>query len=66
MVFTFLVFGYRKWLSFDAYQLVPFISHSPLGGMRYQTSAKSPFTRPVPPRCDHRRGEPDLARSENR
>lgn len=30
MVFTFLVFGYQKWFSFDAYQLVPFISHSPL------------------------------------
>lgn len=30
MVFTFLVFGYQKWFSFDAHQLVPFISHSPL------------------------------------
>lgn len=30
MVFTFLVFGYQKWFSYDAYQLVPFISHSPL------------------------------------
>lgn len=30
MVFTFLTFGYQKWFTFDAYQLVPFISHSPL------------------------------------
>jgi uncharacterized membrane protein YkgB len=30
MVFTFLMFGYQKWFAFDAYQLVPFISHSPL------------------------------------
>jgi len=30
MVFTFLMFGYQKWYSFDAYQLVPLISHSPL------------------------------------
>lgn len=30
MAFTFLIFGYQKWFSFDAYQLVPFISHSPL------------------------------------
>jgi uncharacterized membrane protein YkgB len=30
MVFTFVIFGYQKWFSFDAHQLVPFISHSPL------------------------------------
>ena len=30
MVFTFLIFGYQKWFSFEAHQIAPFISHSPL------------------------------------
>jgi uncharacterized membrane protein YkgB len=30
MVFTFLIFGYQKWFSFEANQITPFISHSPL------------------------------------
>jgi uncharacterized membrane protein YkgB len=30
MVFTFLIFGYQKWFSFEAEQIVPFITHSPL------------------------------------
>jgi uncharacterized membrane protein YkgB len=30
MVFTFLIFGYQKWFSFEAQQITPFISHSPL------------------------------------
>jgi uncharacterized membrane protein YkgB len=30
MVFTFLIFGYQKWFSFEAHQISPFISHSPL------------------------------------
>jgi uncharacterized membrane protein YkgB len=30
MVFTFLIFGYQKWFSFEAHQITPFISHSPL------------------------------------
>src|SRR5580704_19773582 len=30
MVFTFFIFGYQKWLSFEAHQIAPFISHSPL------------------------------------
>lgn len=30
MVFTFFVFGYQKWFSYEAQQITPFISHSPL------------------------------------
>ena len=30
MVFTFFIFGYQKWFSFEAQQITPFISHSPL------------------------------------
>jgi uncharacterized membrane protein YphA (DoxX/SURF4 family) len=30
VVFTFLIFGYQKWFSFEAHQITPFISHSPL------------------------------------
>jgi uncharacterized membrane protein YkgB len=30
MVFTFYIFGYQKWFSFEAHQIAPFISHSPL------------------------------------
>ena len=30
MVFTFFIFGYQKWFSFEANQIAPFISHSPL------------------------------------
>lgn len=30
MVFTFLIFGYQKWFSFEAQQITPFIEHSPL------------------------------------
>jgi uncharacterized membrane protein YkgB len=30
MAFTFLMFGYQKWFSFEAQQITPFISHSPL------------------------------------
>ena len=30
MVFTFYVFGYQKWFSFEAQQITPFIAHSPL------------------------------------
>ncbi len=30
MVFSFLIFGYQKWFSFEAHQITPFISHSPL------------------------------------
>jgi uncharacterized membrane protein YkgB len=30
MVFTFFIFGYQKWFSFEAHQIAPFISHSPL------------------------------------
>jgi uncharacterized membrane protein YkgB len=30
MVFTFFIFGYQKWFSFEAQQIEPFISHSPL------------------------------------
>lgn len=30
MVFTFLIFGYQKWFSFEAQQITPFIQHSPL------------------------------------
>jgi uncharacterized membrane protein YkgB len=30
MVFMFLIFGYQKWFSFEAEQIAPFISHSPL------------------------------------
>lgn len=30
MVFTFLIFGYQKWFSFEAHQITPFIQHSPL------------------------------------
>jgi uncharacterized membrane protein YkgB len=29
-VFTFLIFGYQKWFSFEATQITPFIEHSPL------------------------------------
>jgi uncharacterized membrane protein YkgB len=30
MVFTFYIFGYQKWFGFEAHQIVPFISHSPI------------------------------------
>jgi uncharacterized membrane protein YkgB len=30
MVFTFYIFGYQKWFSFEAQQITPFIAHSPL------------------------------------
>ena len=30
MVFTFHIFSYQKWFSFEAHQIEPFISHSPL------------------------------------
>ena len=30
MVFTFYIFSYQKWFSFEAHQISPFISHSPL------------------------------------
>ena len=30
MVFTYLIFGYQKWFSFEAHQIAPFISRSPL------------------------------------
>ena len=30
MVFTFFIFGYQKWFSFEADQIAPFVSHSPL------------------------------------
>jgi len=30
MVFTFWIFSYQKWFSFEAQQITPFISHSPL------------------------------------
>ena len=30
MVFTFFIFAYQKWFSFEAHQIEPFISHSPL------------------------------------
>lgn len=30
MVFTFLIFGYQKWFSFEAHQITPFIENSPL------------------------------------
>jgi uncharacterized membrane protein YkgB len=30
MVFTFYIFSYQKWFSFEAQQITPFISHSPL------------------------------------
>jgi uncharacterized membrane protein YkgB len=30
MVFTFFIFGYQKWFSFEANQITPFIQHSPL------------------------------------
>lgn len=30
MVFTFYIFGYQKWFSFEAHQITPFIQHSPL------------------------------------
>jgi uncharacterized membrane protein YkgB len=30
MVFTFFIFGYQKWFSFEAQQITPFIAHSPL------------------------------------
>ena len=30
MVFTFFIFGYQKRFSFEAHQIAPFISHSPL------------------------------------
>lgn len=30
MVFTFLIFGYQKWFSFEAHQITTFIQHSPL------------------------------------
>ena len=30
MVFMFFIFGYQKWFSFEAHQITPFISHSPL------------------------------------
>jgi uncharacterized membrane protein YkgB len=30
MIFTFYIFGYQKWFSFEAHQITPFIAHSPL------------------------------------
>ncbi|XRD91028.1 DUF417 family protein [Dyella nitratireducens] len=30
MVFTFAIFGYQKWYSFEAHQITPLIQHSPL------------------------------------
>jgi uncharacterized membrane protein YkgB len=30
MVFTFYIFSYQKWYSFEAHQIAPFIAHSPL------------------------------------
>lgn len=30
MVFTFAIFGYQKWFSFEAHQITPFIEHSPV------------------------------------
>ena len=30
MVFTFYIFSYQKWFSFEAHQIAPFIIHSPL------------------------------------
>jgi uncharacterized membrane protein YkgB len=30
MTFTFLIFGYQKWFSFEAHQITPFIQHSPV------------------------------------
>src|SRR5580692_11510366 len=30
MVFSFYIFSYQKWFSFEAQQITPFISHSPL------------------------------------
>jgi uncharacterized membrane protein YkgB len=30
MVFTFYMFSYQKWFSFEAQQITPFIAHSPL------------------------------------
>ena len=30
MVFTFYIFSYQKWFSFEARQITPFIAHSPL------------------------------------
>lgn len=30
MVFTFAIFGYQKWYSFEAHQISPLIAHSPL------------------------------------
>ena len=30
MVFSFFIFSYQKWFSFEAHQIAPFISHSPL------------------------------------
>jgi uncharacterized membrane protein YkgB len=30
MVFTFFIFGYQKWFSFEAQQIAPFIAHSPM------------------------------------
>jgi uncharacterized membrane protein YkgB len=30
MVFTFYLFSYQKWFSFEAHQITPFIQHSPL------------------------------------
>jgi uncharacterized membrane protein YkgB len=30
MIFTFYIFGYQKWFSFEAQQITPFIAHSPL------------------------------------
>ena len=30
MVFSFAIFGYQKWFTFEAYQITPFIEHSPV------------------------------------
>jgi len=30
LVFTFYIFSYQKWFSFEAHQITPFIAHSPL------------------------------------
>jgi uncharacterized membrane protein YkgB len=30
MIFTFYIFSYQKWFSFEAHQITPFIAHSPV------------------------------------
>jgi uncharacterized membrane protein YkgB len=50
MVFTFYIFGYQKWFSFEAHQIAPFISHSPLVRLARSSlfSAPSPSSRFFP------------------